>query len=130
MIFRTEQPDDNRHRYLESFQLRVRSGLDHIFYDYGSRGVAGLETGRVQSRKSASVVVCRSTRHELAWSWIFLSLDQSGWAFVEIVILWLAIAATTRAVFRRSMLAGLLLVPYLVWVSFATVLNFAIWRLN
>jgi tryptophan-rich sensory protein len=57
-------------------------------------------------------------------------MHQPGWAFVEIVILWLAIAATTVAFFRSSQIAGWLLVPYLGWVSFAAVLNFTIWRLN
>jgi translocator protein len=66
----------------------------------------------------------------VAWSWIFFGMHQPGWAFVEIVILWLAIAATTWAFFRRSPLAGWLMVPYLAWVSFAAVLNFTIWRLN
>ena len=66
----------------------------------------------------------------VAWSWIFFGMHQPGWAFVEIVILWLAIAATTWAFFRRSQLAGWLLVPYLAWVSFAAVLNFTIWQLN
>lgn len=66
----------------------------------------------------------------VAWSWIFFGLHQPGWAFVEIVILWAAIAATLRAFFQRSQLAGWLLAPYLAWVSFAAVLNFAIWRLN
>lgn len=64
------------------------------------------------------------------WSWIFFRMHQPGWAFVELVALWLAIAATTIAFFRRSRLAGWLLVPYLAWVSFACVLNFTIWRLN
>lgn len=66
----------------------------------------------------------------IAWSWVFFRFHQPGWAFVEIVILWLAIAATTIAFFGRSKIAGGLMVPYLVWVSFASVLNFAIWRLN
>lgn len=66
----------------------------------------------------------------MAWSWIFFGLHQTGWAFAELVILWLAIVATTIAFFRHSMLAGCLLVPYLAWVSFAGVLNFAIWRMN
>lgn len=66
----------------------------------------------------------------VCWSWIFFGLHQPGWAFVEIVILWLAIVATTMSFFHSSMVAGSLLVPYLVWVSFATVLNFSIWRLN
>lgn len=66
----------------------------------------------------------------VAWSWIFFGMHQPGWALFEIVILWLAIAATTVAFFRRSKLAGVLMLPYLAWVSFASVLNFAIWRLN
>ena len=66
----------------------------------------------------------------VAWSWIFFGLHQPGWAFVEIIVLWLAILATTVAFFRCSKIAGWLLVPYLAWVSFASVLNFTIWRLN
>lgn len=66
----------------------------------------------------------------VAWSWIFFGLHQPGWAFVEIVILWLAILATTVAFLRCSKVAGWLLVPYLAWVSFASVLNFTIWRMN
>ena len=66
----------------------------------------------------------------VSWSWIFFGMHQPGWAFVEIVALWLAIVATTAAFFRCSELGGCLLVPYLAWVSFAAVLNFTIWRLN
>lgn len=65
-----------------------------------------------------------------AWSWVFFHFHQPGWAFVEIVVLWLAIGATTITFFRCSKTAGWLMVPYLMWVSFASVLNFAIWRLN
>lgn len=65
-----------------------------------------------------------------AWSLIFFGLHQPGWAFAEIVVLWLAIAATTATFFRSSLIAALLMLPYLAWVSFATVLNFTIWRLN
>lgn len=66
----------------------------------------------------------------LAWSWIFFRQHAIGFALIEIVALWLAIVATMVAFFRRSILAGGLLVPYLAWVSFATVLNHAIWQLN
>jgi len=65
-----------------------------------------------------------------AWSWIFFKMQRPDWAFVEIVILWLAIVATLVGFFRHSQLAGWLLVPYLAWVSFAAILNFTIWRLN
>lgn len=66
----------------------------------------------------------------LAWSWIFFRLHQPGWAAVEIVLLWLAIAATIRVFLRHDSIAGWLLAPYLAWVSFATALNVTIWRLN
>lgn len=66
----------------------------------------------------------------VAWSWIFFALHQPGWAFGELLLLWLAIAATTEAFLRRSRIAGWLMTPYLAWVSFAGALNFAIWRLN
>jgi len=65
-----------------------------------------------------------------AWSWLFFGLHNPGAAFVDIVLLWAAIAATTIAFWRRSLVAGLLFLPYLAWVSFAAVLNLGIWRLN
>ena len=66
----------------------------------------------------------------VGWSWIFFNMHEPGWAFAEIALLWLAIAATTAAFFDRSKIAGWLLVPYMAWVSFASALNFSIWRLN
>jgi tryptophan-rich sensory protein len=65
-----------------------------------------------------------------AWSGVFFYLHEPGWAFAELVLLWLAIAATIGAFVRRSHVAAWLLAPYLAWVSFAGVLNFSIWRLN
>jgi len=64
------------------------------------------------------------------WSWIFFGLKAPGWAFLELVALCLAVAATTVAFARLRPAAGLLLVPHLLWVSFAAALNFALWRLN
>lgn len=66
----------------------------------------------------------------IAWSWIFFRLHEPGWAFAEVVVLWLAIVATTVEFFRCSTIAGWLLVPYVAWVSFASVLNFTIWQMN
>lgn len=66
----------------------------------------------------------------VGWSWIFFGMHAPGWAFAEIIILWLAIAATTATFFKRSPIAGWLMVPYLSWVSFASVLNFTIWQMN
>jgi tryptophan-rich sensory protein len=64
------------------------------------------------------------------WSIIFFGLQRPGLAVVEILALWVAISVTVILFWRRRSLAGMLLVPYLLWVSFATALNIAIWRLN
>jgi translocator protein len=65
-----------------------------------------------------------------AWSWLFFGLHSPGAAFVDIILLWLAIVATTVLFWRRSTPAGMLFLPYLLWVTFAAALNCAIWRLN
>ena len=64
------------------------------------------------------------------WSFIFFKWRSPGWAFLEIIALWAAIALTIRAAWRVSPLAGALLIPYLLWTSFALVLNGRIWQLN
>jgi tryptophan-rich sensory protein len=64
------------------------------------------------------------------WSYLFFGLQRPGLAFAEILLLWGAIAATAWAFRGHSRAAALLMVPYLAWVSFAALLNFAIWRLN
>jgi tryptophan-rich sensory protein len=64
------------------------------------------------------------------WSCLFFGLNSPGLAFAEILLLWATIAATMVTFWRRSVLAGVLFVPYLAWVTFAAVLNFTIWRLN
>jgi benzodiazapine receptor len=66
----------------------------------------------------------------VAWSWLFFGLRNPGLGFVDIILLWIAIAATLVAFWRRSALAGLLFVPYLAWVTLAAVLNYSIWQLN
>jgi tryptophan-rich sensory protein len=64
------------------------------------------------------------------WSWLFFGFHLPGAAFLEIVALFAAIAATTIAFWPRSMAASILMLPYLGWVAFAGVLNFTIWRMN
>jgi len=65
-----------------------------------------------------------------AWSFIFFYAAAPGWALVEIIIMWVAILLTILWFGKISSLAAWLLVPYICWVSFATVLNFYIWKLN
>lgn len=65
-----------------------------------------------------------------AWTPLFFGLRRPGIAFAEIIATWLAILATLVAFARTRLVAGLLLVPYLAWVTFATALNWSIWRRN
>lgn len=65
-----------------------------------------------------------------AWTPVFFGAQEMGWALVVIIAMWAAILATIVAALRVSKPAALLLVPYLLWVSFATVLNATLWHLN
>jgi len=64
------------------------------------------------------------------WTPLFFGLHWPGVAFLEIILLWLAIAWTIAAFWCVQRAAAWLLAPYLAWVSFAAVLNGALWRLN
>ena len=64
------------------------------------------------------------------WSIVFFSLQSPGWALVNIVLMWLAIVWTMVVFYKISKPATWLLVPYILWVSFATYLNYSIWVLN
>jgi tryptophan-rich sensory protein len=64
------------------------------------------------------------------WSWLFFAWRQGAWAFAEVVLLWVLVAATISAFRRVHRLAAWLLVPYLAWVTFAAALTLAIWQLN
>ncbi len=64
------------------------------------------------------------------WSLIFFGWHQLGWAFLEVILLWLTILATIVFFAKISRPAAWLLAPYLAWVTIASVLNFTIWQLN
>ena len=64
------------------------------------------------------------------WSFIFFGMHETGWALTEMILLWLTILATIFSFAKFSKTAAWLLVPYIAWVSFAMLLNGAIWRLN
>jgi len=85
--------------------------------------------GRAATRTALIVFVIQLVANAL-WTWLFFVWHQGALAFAEILLLWALILATTVMFARISKLAAALLVPYLVWVSFAAALNFALWRLN
>lgn len=66
----------------------------------------------------------------LLWSLLFFRLHRPDWSLIEVVVLWLSIVALIIFTARHSRLAGVLLTPYLIWVSLASVLNFDVVRLN
>lgn len=64
------------------------------------------------------------------WSWLFFAWNFGALALADIVVLWILIVITLVSFWRVRPLAGGLLIPYLLWVSFASVLNYSIWQLN
>lgn len=65
-----------------------------------------------------------------AWTWLFFGRHQPQQAFIDILVLWVTILITLILFWRLEPLAGILLLPYLAWVSFAAVLNGTIWVKN
>ena len=65
-----------------------------------------------------------------AWSWLFFGRHDMGLAFLDMAGLWRAIALTLLFFWTVKPLAGALLVPYLLWVTYAAALNLALWRMN
>ena len=64
------------------------------------------------------------------WSLLFFTLQRPDWALMEVGFLWLSIAALMWFLYPLSKTASLLLLPYLLWVSFASKLNWAIVQMN
>lgn len=87
----------------------------------------GLDTRGV---KTAVILFLVQLALNVLWSYVFFGGHRLGGALVVIVVLWAFILLTMLRFFPLYRAAGWLLVPYLLWVSFASVLNFSVWRLN
>ena len=88
------------------------------------------EKTKDSARRSVLVIYGVQLVLNAAWSIIFFTFKQPALAFGEIILLWIAIVATIIVFWRIRPLAGVLLLPYLAWVSFASALNLSIWLLN
>ena len=66
----------------------------------------------------------------LLWTILFFRLRSPSVGFASIIMLWAAIIATMLVFFRVSTIAGVFFIPYVLWVSFAALLNYEIWRMN
>ncbi|MFA5098800.1 MAG: TspO/MBR family protein [Candidatus Paceibacterota bacterium] len=83
-----------------------------------------------KKKKIAISVFAAQLALNVLWSVLFFGLKNPFWAFAEIVLLWVLILANLILFWKIKKSAGWLLLPYLFWVSFASVLNFSIWQLN
>ena len=100
---------------------------------YVVMGIAAWRIWREQGFAGARVELSLYTVQLLlnaAWSWFFFVRRTGVGATVEVVCLWLAILLTLIAFWRQDTVAGLLLLPYLGWVTFATALTVSVWRRN
>ena len=100
---------------------------------YAMMGVAAWLVWRAKGfagARTALLVFLAQLGVNALWSWLFFAWRQGALAFVDILVLWVLIALTIVLFARVSRLAAALLVPYLAWVTFASFLNFSVWRLN
>jgi tryptophan-rich sensory protein len=87
----------------------------------------GLENKEV---KSSLFIFSAQLVLNALWSILFFGLKFPFYAFIEIIILWIAIVVTIFKFYKISKNAGLILLPYIIWVSIALTLNFYVWILN
>lgn len=100
---------------------------------YALIGIAAWLVWRVggfRAAKSALTLFLVQLVLNALWSWLFFGWHRGALAFADILLLWALIVATLIAFWRIKPLAGALLVPYLLWVSFASALNYHVWQLN
>ncbi len=89
-----------------------------------------LESKKTREAGAATKIFFMQLGLNVLWSVIFFGLKQPSLAFIEVILLWLAIILTILKSWKASKAAAILLIPYLLWVSFAAALNFAITLLN
>jgi translocator protein len=100
---------------------------------YALMGIAAWlvwRVGGVRTNRFALTFFLVQLAVNALWSWLFFVWHLGALAFADIVVLWLLIIATIVSFWRVRPLAGALLIPYLLWVSFAGALNFSVWQLN
>lgn len=87
-------------------------------------------SGGLRANRTAFVLFFVQLGLNALWSWLFFAWHLGAVALIEVLVLWAFILATLLAFRRVNAAAGYLLLPYLLWVGFAAVLNFTLWRMN
>ncbi len=94
-------------------------------------GVIAWQAARTPEQRAATLgLFALNGGLNILWSALFFKLQRPDWALIEVVPLWLSIAALIAAFAGRAPLAAWLLAPYLLWVAFAALLNLVVVRLN
>ena len=89
-----------------------------------------LQSPANEFRKKAVTIFCIQLFLNFWWSFIFFKFQLLGLAFIEIILIWISIITMITLFYKINKTAALLQIPYLLWVSFASVLNGSIWFLN
>lgn len=88
------------------------------------------QSSRSGARIHALIIFSIQLFLNFAWSFLFFYFQKPALAFIEIVMIWFAILFMIILFYRVNKWAAFIQIPYLLWVSFASVLNAAIWQLN
>lgn len=89
-----------------------------------------LQSPKTDSRNTALIIFAFQMALNFSWSFLFFYFKWPGIAFIEIIVMWVAIIIMILTFYRISNTAAYLQLPYLLWVSFASILNGTIWYLN
>ena len=125
MVWSLEKPAFNPPSFLfgpvwTALYILMGISLYHVWME-------GWERGDV---RVAAALFCMQLVMNAGWTFFFFGLESPFLGFVEIIALWCAIVISMVFFFRIRKNAGILLIPYLLWVSFAMALTFTIWTLN
>lgn len=88
------------------------------------------ESEKSDLRRRALIVFFVQLAFNFAWSFIFFEFRLIGVAFIEILLVWISVAAMIYTFYPVNKKAALLQIPYILWVTFASLLNGAVWALN
>jgi TspO/MBR family len=116
--------------FVQPAELDIPSRMEHSLSAHGHRCVAGLQRSGLFDTHDWTGLFVLQLALNLAWSWIFFRKHAIGSAAVEVALLWCSIGATTVLFSQVSSTAAWLIAPYWAWVTFASILNASIWRLN
>ena len=89
-----------------------------------------IQSPKTEQRKKAIIIFCTQLFLNFWWSFLFFKFHVLGIAFIEILCIWISILAMIVVFQKINKPAAYLQIPYLLWVSFASVLNGTIWWIN